>query len=459
MSTATLSVKSRRSSKSRSRRKASGREGQGKGEGGSGGGGEGEGGRMGTLYHHSPEPFGGDLEAGGQVAFADGSGGGGEGGGGGRGSRVSFGEGLANGSDTSLSSLEAGASSGAGSPNLDEDSASEDEDEMPNPNTSHSSPKHQITDLLTSIQALTPRLVQGLSRPGRENLEMGDLERIRNKGMFMLDRDINRRDESGQLKFPPRKRGGMAGKTPVELAQHANKEQKSDIVEAALKASGQGGAHVDADAETPSTRSPFWGVQSGERSGGRLSRGTHRADNHPRVRPKRADTFAKEGEESAVFRCLWFGWHVLYVLGKMAWDMLVDMGKMLKAIATVLNDLSFGIKTEPSSTAFVTFRSHVATASAIQVRLSRDAFSMVATAAPEVRDVLYANVAVPSRRIFYRKYFIGFWLAVLCIWWAVVVSALSSLPSMLEVFFDEEFAQTAEYVGGEAHNRPAGSYA
>lgn len=141
----------------------------------------------------------------------------------------------------------------------------------------------------------------------------------------------------------------------------------------------------------------------------------------------------------------WFICHILGVLGKMVSTLIEDASKLFKVSFTVLNDLAFGINSERSSTGFVTFKSHVAMSSAIQVRLSREPFAMVATAAPELRDVLFANVAVPSRRIQSRIYFSGLLLALGCIFWAAVTVMVSSLPAVLEVLFDEEFVGTAEY--------------
>mmetsp|Transcript_72417 Transcript_72417/g.206078 ORF Transcript_72417/g.206078 Transcript_72417/m.206078 type:complete len:887 (-) Transcript_72417:1148-3808(-) len=366
--------------------------------------------RMGTLYHHGGNPF----------------------------------DTLEDGLSASLSGMEEGGI------NLDQDSEGEDE-ELPDPNDPSSDRgvhKRNMGAVWKALRDLTGKDVE--PNRDRESQETSDLNKIRDEGMKRLDIDINRKEETeespddnelpGRNKVPPRKRGGITASNPHEMLQHAKADQKSENVEAAFEMSKM---RTNNSSSASTTSSPFFGGDRSMKSPGRGN--VDNRDNRREAVRRRAQTFEQEAQMGALKRGQWFICHILGVLGKMVSTLIEDASKLFKVSFTVLNDLAFGINSERSSTGFVTFKSHVAMSSAIQVRLSREPFAMVATAAPELRDVLFANVAVPSRRIQSRIYFSGLLLALGCIFWAAVTVMVSSLPAVLEVLFDEEFVGTAEY--------------
>lgn len=116
------------------------------------------------------------------------------------------------------------------------------------------------------------------------------------------------------------------------------------------------------------------------------------------------------------------------------------LAELFMSIGQVLNDLLFGAGSsmERVGTGFVTFKSHVARSNAVKAQLFRAPFAMCCLPAPEVRDVIFENVATPNRRIQNRIAFTKGLLFLGALWWSALTVFITGLPEILNQVIDDD---------------------
>ena len=203
---------------------------------------------------------------------------------------------------------------------------------------------------------------------------------------------------------------------------------------------GRGGGGAKA---SPKRRGPGGG-NGGDMDGSERNGGTGGRRQPPGRRNSITDTWRARFEPrqeryqgSMCSRLVWFCCHISIVFGAFCEMTFFDGKACFRNMFGVFNDLFVGRKTERSGTGFVTFKSHAALASATQEALQNkrltEMFAMSATSAPERRDVLWFNAAVPQRRITTRVVFSKFLLSLAMSCWAAVSVLCSALPVILRL--------------------------
>lgn len=125
-----------------------------------------------------------------------------------------------------------------------------------------------------------------------------------------------------------------------------------------------------------------------------------------------------------------------------------DSAEGFVTIGKIWNDLFVGAGTtmERVGTGFVTFTSHVSKSNAVKAQLFREPFAMQCKSAPEVRDVIFENVAVPARRIETRVIFTRAMLGLGALFWSAVTVFIAGLPEIMDNTLDVENKEANWYV-------------
>jgi ferritin len=92
--------------------------------------------------------------------------------------------------------------------------------------------------------------------------------------------------------------------------------------------------------------------------------------------------------------------------------------------------LTLGAYYKTSTTAFVTFKSRVASCTAHQVLLSHEYFTMKVKSAPNAKDILWDNVPIPYRQVSSRTSIADAVLLFGALFWSVVVGFITALANL-----------------------------
>ena len=141
---------------------------------------------------------------------------------------------------------------------------------------------------------------------------------------------------------------------------------------------------------------------------------------------------------------------VMNVVGETAQIASKGAVKGLLEASRTLELLTFGAYYRTSSTAFVTFTSRIATASAYQMLLSHEFFAMKIRSAPNPKDIIWNNVSIPDSQTSLRQSISGYTIGVGAIFWSIVVgfiAAISNLDSLAD-----EYSWINEYKDTWAYN-------
>lgn len=102
----------------------------------------------------------------------------------------------------------------------------------------------------------------------------------------------------------------------------------------------------------------------------------------------------------------------------------------LRQAGKTIELLTVGAHYKTSSTAFVTFNSRVAMTSAHQMLMSHEYSSLIVTPAPNPKEIIWTNVAVPLQQINTRRAVANVMLTIGIVYWGAVVAFIATITNL-----------------------------